>query len=102
MKILNSIPAWLKNKYFLSVAIFTVWMFFFDDRDIYTTYISQRTELRNLNTSKTYYEQQIATTRASLDALKNNAATIEQYAREKYLMKRDNEDLFIIATKEKE
>ncbi len=75
---------------------FTVWMLFFDDRDLYVTAMKQRDELNELKTSKQYYEQQIAGTKKELDQLKINALTIEKYAREKYLMKRDNEDLFII------
>ena len=97
MQIINQIPAWLKNKYLLTLLGFGVWMLFFDDRDLYVTCIKQRHELSDLRNSKTYYEQQITGTKKELDQLKVNAATIEKYAREKYLMKRDNEDLFLIA-----
>jgi cell division protein DivIC len=96
MSIRYYLPTWLKNKYLLTAAGFMVWMLFFDDRDLVTTYIKQRGELRQLQTSKAYYLEQITSTRQELDKLKTNAATIEQYAREKYLMKRDNEDLFLI------
>ena len=96
MKVLSHIPSWLKNKYVLTLIGFAAWMLFFDDRDIFVTYFKQRNELQALLQSKQYYEQQIAGTRQELDQLKLNAATIEKYAREKYLMKRDNEDLFIV------
>jgi len=96
MQFLSHIPAWLKNKYLLTLAGFVVWMLFFDDRDFYITCFRQRQELNDLRTSKQYYERQISATRKELDQLKINAFTIEKYAREKYLMKRDNEDLFII------
>jgi cell division protein DivIC len=101
MEILRQLPAWLKNKYLLSAGCLLAWMFFFDDRDLVTTYIKQPTELRQLQASKAYYEKQIISTRFELDKLKTNAATIEQYAREKYRMKRDNEDLFIIENSKK-
>jgi cell division protein FtsB len=71
-------------------------MLFVDDRDLYITWFKQRSELNALQTSKQYYEQQISDTRQELDQLKVNAATVEKYAREKYLMKRDNEDLFVV------
>jgi cell division protein FtsB len=71
-------------------------MLFVDDRDFYVTYFKQRNELNALMISKQYYEQQISTTREELGQLKVNAATIEKYAREKYRMKRDNEDLFVV------
>jgi cell division protein DivIC len=96
MQLLSHIPAWLKNKYLLTLAGFIVWMLFFDDRDFYVTCFKQRQELNALRTSKQYYERQISATRKELDQLKINAFTIEKYAREKYLMKRDNEDLYII------
>ena len=53
-------------------------------------------QLRELLESKQYFTDQIAKEQAILDNMKTNPATLEQYAREKYLMKRDNEDLFII------
>jgi cell division protein FtsB len=96
MKLLDRIPFWLRNKYVLTLMGFAVWMLFIDDRDFYVTYIKQRSELNALQTSKQYLEQQISTTRQELGQLKVNAATVEQYAREKYLMKRDNEDLFVV------
>jgi cell division protein DivIC len=102
MKLLQHIPSLLKNKYLLAVIAFAVWMLFFDDRDIYITYFKQRRELRTLEENKQYYVQQINTTKKELDQLKINAATIEKYAREKYLMKRDNEDLFLVEEEKKE
>lgn len=96
MSFLNSIPAWIKNKYLLTFVCFAVWMLFFDDRDLYVTVHKQRQELQELRTSKAYYEEQISNTKKELDKLKINALTIEKYAREKYLMKRENEDLFLI------
>ena len=96
MKLLTHIPAWLKNKYFLTTVGFVVWILFFDARDFITSHFRERAELLKLEESKHYYEQQIAVTRQELDQLKTNPALLEKYAREKYLMKRDNEDLFLI------
>ena len=99
MQVLSHIPAWLKNKYILTAIGFSVWMLFFDDRDFITTHFRHVSELKKLEQSKKYYQEQIAATRAELDKLKSNPAIIEKYAREKYLMKRDNEDLFLIREK---
>lgn len=55
-----------------------------------------RQELKELQQSKKYYTEQINQERTELESLKNNPATLEKYAREKYYMKRDNEDLFLI------
>lgn len=96
MKLLTHIPSWLKNKYVLTATGFAVWILFFDSRDFITSHFRERGELQKLEQSKKYYEQQIATTRQELEQLKSNPALLEKYAREKYLMKRDNEDLFRI------
>ena len=99
MSILSHIPSWLKSKYLITLVGFAIWMFFFDDRDIITTHVRHPHELNQLRQSKSYYEDQILLTRKELNQLKLNAATIEKYAREKYFMKRDNEDLFILPSK---
>jgi len=98
MSVFDRIPAFLKNKYLLTFLGFAVWMLFFDDRDLYQTLIKQKQELNALRGSKEYFEQQIAGTKKELEQLKINAVTIEKYARERYLMKRDNEDLFVVDT----
>jgi cell division protein DivIC len=96
VKILAHIPSWLKNRYLLTAIGFAVWILFFDSRDFITSHFRERNELNKLEESKKYYEQQIATTKQELEQLKTNPALLEKYAREKYLMKRDNEDLFWI------
>jgi len=96
MKYLNLIPAWLKNKYFLSVSAFVVWILFFDPRDVFTQ-MEHRRELGELQVSKAWYQKEIAKESVEAEQLKTNPSTIEKYAREKYLMKRDNEDIFIVS-----
>lgn len=96
MKLLSHIPAWLKNKYLLSFAAFAAIMMFFDKNDIFTQ-SSRIKELRDLQKSKLHYQSQVAAETKELEQLKSNPATLEKYAREKYMMKRDNEDLFIIS-----
>ena len=100
MKLINRIPSFLRNKFFLAGAGFLVWMLFFDKNDIYTQY-ERKSQLTQLQRTKQYYTEQIATERHISEELKSNPATIEKYAREKYLMKRDNEDIFIIQPSEK-
>lgn len=63
------------------------------------TQYSRNKELNELQKSKRYYTTQINAERKELEALKNNPATLEKYAREKYLMKREDEELFIIPEK---
>ncbi|MEP7164877.1 MAG: septum formation initiator family protein [Ferruginibacter sp.] len=97
MKILTGIFHFVKNKYFIAAAFFIVWMLFFDMRD-WSLINGRREKLSDLQESEQHLNIQIAETRKELDLLKTNAQTIEKYAREKYLMKKDNEDLFIVNT----
>src|SRR5215472_5979864 len=96
MKLLTHIPGWLKNKYLLTTVGFVVWVLFFDSRDFITSHFRERAQLAKMEKSKQYYQQQIEITRRELQALKTDPALLERYARERYLMKRDNEDLFLI------
>ena len=91
----QKIPGWITNKYLLSCTAFLVWMLFFAEKDISTAY-SKRAKFRELMTSEQLLTNKINETKIELSQLKTDAQTIEKYAREKYLMKKDNEDLFII------
>jgi cell division protein DivIC len=95
MKLLSSTLSFLRNKFLLATAAFVVWMVFFDRNDMFTQ-MQRRSELNELKQSKAYFEKQIAENKKFSNDLQFNAQAIEKYAREKYLMKRDNEDLFII------
>jgi len=96
VKKLHFIPAWLRNKYFLTALGLAVWMIFFDEQDLITTQVKQRHELNSLKASRDYYQREIEATRKELEELKSDPAILEKYAREKYRMKRDNEDVFIV------
>ena len=95
MKFLSNIPSWLKNKYILTLIAFVVWITYFDAKDLLTQ--RERTnELEKLQESKAYFSSETEKEKKALEELKSNPAAIEKLAREKYLMKKDNEDLFII------
>ena len=95
MKLLTYIPSWLKNKYFLAGSFLVLWMVFFDRNDVFTQYDRYK-HSKFLQKVEVRQSLQILDTRKELDLLKTNAQTIEKYAREKYMMKKNNEDLFIV------
>ncbi|HYH16489.1 MAG TPA: septum formation initiator family protein [Flavisolibacter sp.] len=95
MKVLRVIPAFLRNKFLVAVTAFAVWMLFFDKNDLFAQ-LERRQELHELNKSKDYFTEQIEQERRFSKELKDNPATIEKFAREKYFMKRDGEDLFLV------
>ena len=98
MKLLSFIPSFIKSKFFIAAAVFAVVILFLDRNNFFTR-LERDKELRDLEKSKQHYTTEIAAEQKELQALKTNPATLEKYAREKYLMKRDNEDLFIISEK---
>ncbi|MGZ8557180.1 MAG: FtsB family cell division protein [Chitinophagaceae bacterium] len=94
-KVWKRLSFWLRNKYFIAVGVFAAILLFFDKNDVFTQ-ATRKNQLRDLLESKQYYTDRIAAERKELELLKSNPATIEKYAREKYLMKRSNEDLYLI------
>ena len=70
-------------------------MAFFDPKD-WGLINARSQKLQNLHESEQNLSEQISETRNELGLLKTNAQTIEKYAREKYYMKKANEELFII------
>jgi cell division protein FtsB len=97
MKLLTHIPSWLKNKYLLTGVFFAVWMLFFDQKDILSLF-ELKSKQNALETSQAHLKQLITDASKEQYLLKTNVQGIEKYAREKYLMKKDNEDLFIVKT----
>lgn len=98
MKLLARIPSWLRNKYLVAIAVFAAIMFFFDKNDVFTQAARGR-QLKELEESRQYYSDQITAERKELEQLKSNPGVLEKYARENYLMKRDNEDLYLVPEK---
>ena len=98
MDLLKKIPGWLKNKYILTATGFVAWLLFFDHNDIFLQR-ERRGELSNLEKGKSYYSEQVNALKKELSELKGDPASTEKAARERYMMKKDNEDLFIIEEK---
>ena len=95
---LDRIPDWLKNKYLLSAVAFAIVLLFLDRNDLFTQ-MDRAQELKDLEKSKKYYQDETARLQKELEALKKDPAALEKLAREKYLMKRDDEDLFLVPEK---
>jgi cell division protein FtsB len=85
----------ITNKYFIASVFFIVWMLFIDQRD-YFQQKERKDELNKLEQKKAYYQQEINKTRKELGDLQHSPAALEKYARERYLMKKEGEDIFII------
>ncbi|MFT4095048.1 MAG: septum formation initiator family protein [Niabella sp.] len=91
---LNRISRFLTNKFFVTTVAFVAVMFFLDKNDIITT-IERRKEMNDLSQSIDHYTQELSELRKIKDNLESDPVVIEKLAREKYLMKRENEDVFL-------
>lgn len=100
MKALKSISPWLTNKYIIASLAFIAWITFFDRNDLFTL-LQRRRELNDLQATKADFTNKIKQERKELNQLQSDPAILEKYGREKYYMKRDNEDLFIIPSEGK-
>ena len=88
----------LKNKYFLVVIGLIVWLLYFDKNDVFTQF-ELITKCNKLNAEKEYYITEIEKNKKEIVELQNNKKSLETFAREKYLMKKDNEDVFVFVQK---
>src|ERR1700682_2920825 len=93
-KLYDKIPTFLKNKYSLSVLFFIVWISFIDQNDMISRYHSYR-QLKDLYAERKYYVDEIEKNKNDLHELMASPESLEKYARERYLMKKDNEDVFV-------
>ncbi|HNF30263.1 MAG TPA: septum formation initiator family protein [Chitinophagaceae bacterium] len=95
---MKQLPSYITNKYFLNILFFIAWMLFFDQKDFFST-IEKRRELRTLIDKNKYYFKEIEVSKKQLADFQSNSIAIEKFAREKYMLKKDNEDIYIIDEK---
>jgi len=94
--LLQKIPAPLRNRYFICLSLFVGWLVFFDRHSIWTQ-IKLQQQLEKLKHDKAFYEQEIQQVRVDKLNVEQNT---EKFARERYHMKKPNEDVFIIVKEE--
>ena len=94
----NKIPPFFRNKYFLTGLVFLVWLVFFDRNNLISQF-EMRKELKSLRNEAKYYKEQYLKDSAELYRLENDSVELERLGREKYMMKRDSEDIYIIVRK---
>ena len=94
----NKIPPIFRNVFFLSSTAFVVWMLFLDENNAFTQYRLYQ-QWKKIEAEKLFYQNEAAKAEAQYYAVTDDQRYVERLAREKYLMKKDNEDLFIIVPK---
>lgn len=91
----------LQNKYFIVSIAFVAWMLFFDRNDLMSQY-DYRSQVNKLEAEKEFYIRETEKVKTDLDELNTNQEKLEKFAREKYLMKKENEDVFVIVKEDPE
>lgn len=92
---IKDLPWWVKNIYFGLVVFFIVWMVFFDRNNVFATYqISKK--LGDLSDQRTYFNTEIQKVEKLKEELFSTDDKKEKFAREKYFMKKSNEDIFVV------
>jgi cell division protein FtsB len=84
-----------KNFYFLTGLSFMIWMLFFDTNDFYSQY-KLKNKVKELVDQEVYYLENIEQVKKDREALLNDMELLERFAREKYYMKKEGEDLFVV------
>lgn len=89
----------LKNKYVIITLVFFVWIIIFDKNNLLSQ-IELAKKLHKLKEDKNYYLKEIIADSIKTHELLTNPENLEKFARERYLMKRDSEDIFLIVPKD--
>ncbi|MFZ9503372.1 MAG: FtsB family cell division protein [Cyclobacteriaceae bacterium] len=95
----KKLPPILKNFYAVGLIIFMIWMTFFDSND-WINRFRMSSKLRSLENEKKYYEEKIKEVEKDKKELMGNDELLQKFAREKYLMKKPGEDIFILEKKD--
>lgn len=85
----------IRFRYYFMFGAFLLWMLFFDSNNIFYR-ITIASEIADLKEMKKVHVEALKDLNRQKSELMGNTANIEKFAREKYRMKRDNEDLFIL------
>jgi cell division protein FtsB len=91
----KKLPKAFRNFYVVATAIFLLWMLLLDSNNLIARY-QLGAKLSSLEDEKIYYEAKIKEVEKDRDELFGDRESIEKFAREKYLMKKGSEDIFII------
>jgi len=92
---LKKLPKVFRNFYFLAGLFFLVWIAFLDSNNLMARF-NLTSKLNSLENEKEYYEEKIKEVEKDRDELFGTKESLEKFAREKYLMKKETEDVFIV------
>lgn len=98
-KMLSFIWSKLRTKYGIALALFVLWVGFFDEHSLLQHFQNKR-KLVQLTEQESYLRNKIVSDKRKIQELQTNQTNLEKFAREEFLMKKENEDVFVIVEEE--
>ena len=92
---LDRIPKPLKNFYLVCFVLFSIWMLIFDENDLLTQFCKSSMN-KKLTEDKAHFDKEISKVISDRDELRSDTVQLEKFAREKYHMKKEGEDVYKI------
>jgi cell division protein DivIC len=96
------IPTWLfrwlrplRNFYLGTTVVWLVWITLIDDNNVIVV-LQNRQKMLNLEQDRRYYQEQVRLVKKERREVFGNQAMLEKWAREKYLMRKPTEDVYVI------
>lgn len=94
-KLWNIIKPVVLNKYLLVLAVFIIFVTFFDNHNLISRWRTSK-NIKQLEKEISHYRNEIESNKQKKEELQSSDENLEKFAREQYLMKKENEDIFII------
>jgi cell division protein FtsB len=85
----------LSNPFMLIFLVFLIWILFIDENSYLFHHKTLNPEINKLEDDKKYYETEIESDSKKIEQLEN-PETLDKFAREKYNMKKEDEEIYII------
>jgi cell division protein DivIC len=86
------------NKYLVVLAATGVWLTFFDRNDVFTQ-LDLYHKVQKLKSERDYYRTDIEANKKMIKDLQTNPEVLEKFAREHHLMKKPEEEVFVLSKK---
>ncbi|NVK04005.1 MAG: septum formation initiator family protein [Flavobacteriia bacterium] len=93
---------WFKivsNRYVLATFFFAIWMLFLDRHNL-GLHIELSQQIEEYEEARSYYQEELERNTRELEELESDPAKLEKFAREKYWMHKEGEEVFLISTEE--
>ncbi len=91
----NFFKRYIHNWFFYSGLLFVVWVSFFDKNSL-VEQLKLSKSLNDLNSREQFYKTELKKASDEIRAYEKDTTLLEKFAREKYYMKKDNEEVFVI------